>query len=567
MSRFTASPGRAMGLVALAALAFGAALMVWAGTPPGDSYDFNLAWADAFAAALAAGDPYPRHLPGLSFGLGGLDFFFYAPLPFYVAAGPGTWLCPGCSAQQAFAMTGALIWLASAAAFWGAARLFVPAGAALGAAAVYAFLPYHMAADWMIRQAVGEFAAYVFAPLMVRGMVLCLRDRRLGLAFPLGFAGMLLSHLPSALLAAHVFGVLFLLWAMLHPRQAWGGLWRLGVMAGTGLALAGLYWLPALVLIGDVSPQALYEITLLQPARWLYFGDMGLPSRNRLEIVNFTAFVTALVIAATAIACRPRQDVLIWVLAPVLLCAALNTAPTLPLWENWILNRVQFPFRLLLFVDVAAALGAAVLLDGLMRAQGDVRARLLPLSGLAACAVAFAITGYIALRALPEARDRIGAPVAASSVPEYYPPAFYAAVTAEAATRSDNIWLSYEVVEDWATTWRAQDADMADAAILWPEATPRHWRITALPAGPSRLAVPYWRHLKAETEDGAPVALSPDPEFGLVRIDLAAPAEVVDLRLPWHWSETAGLGLSAVGLLGLGAIAATRRRPRVQNGP
>ena len=83
----------------LSALLVAPVLFALLGTPQGHSYGFNLSWHVAFEAAQAQGAVYPRHLPELNFGVGGLDFFFYGPLPFFVAAGPAAWLCPGCAPQ------------------------------------------------------------------------------------------------------------------------------------------------------------------------------------------------------------------------------------------------------------------------------------------------------------------------------------------------------------------------------------------------------------------------------------------------------------------------------------
>lgn len=92
----SAASGPALGLGArlalLAALLVVPVFFALLGTPQGHSYGFNLSWHVAFEAAQAQGALYPRHLPELGFGVGGLDFFFYGPLPFFLAAGPAAWL-------------------------------------------------------------------------------------------------------------------------------------------------------------------------------------------------------------------------------------------------------------------------------------------------------------------------------------------------------------------------------------------------------------------------------------------------------------------------------------------
>src|SRR5690606_40232705 len=73
-------------LFALAALA--CAPMLWLGASNGHSIIYNLVWMKDFAAQLAQGDWYPRWLMHLNHGAGSPVFYFYGPLPFYIAAMP-----------------------------------------------------------------------------------------------------------------------------------------------------------------------------------------------------------------------------------------------------------------------------------------------------------------------------------------------------------------------------------------------------------------------------------------------------------------------------------------------
>lgn len=141
---------------------------------------------------------------------------------------------------------------------------------------------------------------YVFVPVVAHGMLTAIRDRRMGLAMPLGVAGLMLAHLPTTLLAAHVFAATVLVHALHDPCAAGQALPRLAVMGLAGAALAAPFWLPAIVLLADVSPQALYELEIMKPKPWLFFWDSTLPD-TRWEKLNLYVCVAGLAAALLAL--------------------------------------------------------------------------------------------------------------------------------------------------------------------------------------------------------------------------------------------------------------------------
>ncbi len=214
------------------------------GFPAGHSASFNYPWAAQYVQAFGLDALLPRHLPGLWAGLGGYDFFFYAPLPFWLDAAVVSPLCVGCSTEAAFVLTTALIWVASSVTCYLFLRRYFGARHAVFGAIGYAVLPYHLVIDWFARQAIGEFAAYAFIPLVAFGFdALRLKEPR-GWVLSLGVAGTALCHLPTALLAAHVFGVvaLAMLWHKLRRQQQPGAFAR---RLGCRRAAADLFLLAA----------------------------------------------------------------------------------------------------------------------------------------------------------------------------------------------------------------------------------------------------------------------------------------------------------------------------------
>ncbi|MFV0244801.1 MAG: hypothetical protein ACK5IB_07270 [Qingshengfaniella sp.] len=554
------------GLAALlgVVIVLGVAIFTLIGTPLGHSYGFNMAWLVAFDAAASWASPYPRHLPALWDGLGGLDFFFYGPLPFQIAAGPVAALCPGCSPQTLFGLTGGLIWAGSALSFRLFAGRLLPRPAASAAALVWALMPYHLGIDWVVRQAAGEFAAYLFLPLVGHGMLVALQENRTGWSLPLGMAGLTLCHLPTVLLAGHVLGLGMLVWALTHPHRALPVLGRITAMATAGVAAAAIYWLPALILLGDVSPEGLHTPDL-SPTAWYLIGPGILPD-TLYRLALWSCQMAALAAAGGAVLIsrgEMRRQLILWALGPAALVVLLNTSLAAPLWENWIIGQVQFPFRLTVFSDWAAALAAGVLIATLLaRTPPAVRTRRLALAGLAA----LAFSGLIVAAQLPgrviKGIQAKGDPVAMIGAPEYLPPAVFGPLRARLTAGNKPIWEMPRLVRQLA-------AAAPEAGFLQPAQTaPRAWHTPPSDhGGPLRIALPYWPHLTAETESGHPVSLTADPDTGLSVIalspDASSPGPVL-IRLPWHWSEWLGALLSGLGMLGMLAsgLRGWRRIPR-----
>src|SRR5260370_13148871 len=115
---------------------------------------------------------------------------------------------------------------------------------ALWGAIAYMAAPYHLL-DHYMRGAMAEFTAYAALPMVMLGIKLIADGRRSGTAtLPLGYAALILSHLPTALLASCTIIPAYVLFGARH----WSALWRCAVAGGLGLSLASIYLVPALAL-------------------------------------------------------------------------------------------------------------------------------------------------------------------------------------------------------------------------------------------------------------------------------------------------------------------------------
>jgi len=336
----------------------------WFGTPDGSSAYYNLAWAEGFDAAFWDGETYPRRLDTLLAGKGGLDFFFYGPLPFWLNSTLGRALCGGCSAVEAFPLTGAILILLSGPAFYALARRFAAPWASAIGAGIYMLLPYHMLADWWLRQAVGEVAAFIFTPLLLLGAKRILDGERGVLIFALALAGLVLSHLPSVMIMGYFLAGYCALRAWQKRAEPMALLrpgFRLAGAGLLGLALSAVYWLPAIALLDDVSPDALYN-AYANPLNWLFLDGRAAPNP---VTATWTAllYMAAMIVAVAAwwVLRGREQAALGWIAGTVGFAVLMASLPSAPLWAYTPIAAVQFPWRTLMVADLGLGLAAAAL--------------------------------------------------------------------------------------------------------------------------------------------------------------------------------------------------------------
>ncbi|MGE0745009.1 MAG: hypothetical protein AB7K86_07180 [Rhodospirillales bacterium] len=361
------------------------------GQPKGHSAEINLAWHVGFSAELAAGTPYPRWIANGWESLGSPAFYFYGPLPFYVSAaasplapvaGPG-WHALGLSFAVAAALSGVAAWL------W--LRAHAPARVAAVAAAVYVVLPYHFEIDMLRRSALGECWAYVWMPLALAGVDRILAARRGGVALvAAAYAGIAFSHVPSVI----VFGWVPLLYGVVAADAArWRRTAVVAAAAALGLGLAAPYLAPAALMQGDVSFDAAMWSGHFHYGNNFLFRDWSAPLRTSYTARLHLAFaLTALVVATCAVVLRRaggRWTAAVMTVAAVaaFLCLPLSR----PLWDAvGVLQKIQFPFRHMIVLDLcAAALVAAALARALRQRDGRMLAALGGFAVLgAACAAA-----------------------------------------------------------------------------------------------------------------------------------------------------------------------------------
>lgn len=567
---------RSNGRLTACALVFGLALLLvhgLTGTPEGESYKFNLPWFDAFRASFWAGDLYPRFLPDLWYGMGGYDFFFYAPLPFWIATLLGEASCPGCDSGTVFALGGAWMVILSGVTFFLFARRFFDTAWAGFGAMVYAILPYHYLIDWFDRQAVGEVAAMIFLPLIALSMIRLIHDRKGGVVFALSIAALALSHLPTTLITAHLLAALGV-WALVREKawQARARLTaRLAIWGALGVALSAIYWMPALSLLSSVSPDML-ATDYYTPSAWLFLdgrpeisAERALSMKWALALVVVSAIASGLVLRQQ----KAAKALAVWIVGPSLFAFFFMTVFSFPIWEFWILNRVQFPWRTLVVADLSIALAIVVIARQVVATRsGDQVLKLRILAALTSLVLVSA-----ALVQAPKVASAIQGSAALDGgfkpvgTPEYVPPEFlqpalerFRASATDADTGDARYDLFFaEMERSIADAYAALQADAPGAVLIAQPHDRVRLQVELADAASVRVPLFAWPHWRARTMDGQSVPVETDPASGLITVALPAGLSEIELYIAETAPQKIGTAISWIALLLLLLGAAARR--------
>lgn len=565
----------------LVSCAFGLSLALlifhgFSGTPEGESYKFNLPWFDAFRSSFWAGDLYPRFLPDLWYGMGGYDFFFYAPLPFWISTLLGEATCPGCDSGTVFALGGAWMIILSGIAFFPLARRFFPSHWAGYGAILYAVLPYHYLIDWFDRQAVGEVAAMIFLPLIALSMIRLVEEKKGGMLFALSFAALALSHLPTTLITLHLLAGIGL-WTIIQQgewRDRFELIARFSIWGGLGVVLSAFYWMPALGLLNSVSPDML-ATDFYTPTAWLFLDGQPEISPERALVMKWALALVVVIAGASAFILRGQsapRALYVWIIAPSIFAFFFMTIFSYPVWEYWILNRVQFPWRSLVVADLSIALGAITIARSVFRAPAgdDVRRNRL-FAAISAVVLTLTVTVQ-----LPKVANTVEAGNALSGAhkpvgtPEYVPPEFlqpalqrFRATVTDAETGDDRYDLFFAEMENSiADAFRRLQDDAPGATLIALPHDKVQLRVDLALSGIVRVPLLAWPHWRATTDEGAPLTLGVDAALGLITVSLPAGPSMIEFHIAETLPQKVGstISLIALILLAIGTVFATYRR-------
>jgi len=384
---------------------------------PVDTHDgtTHIRRVEALTAALREGVIFPRWFPDhmLGFGKPVLNYYspgFYYPPALLHLAGLDLILSIRVALSLAFGLSAWWMYRLS--------RHFVSVWPAMVGVICFQFFPYRIY-DLFIRGAFPEFCAFVWLPLIAvctlqaakpdrsasDGSSLPLRLAIAGLAW----AGLIVTHNLTALMAVLPLGVVLMLYAVYQYKKRSGVLrvFLIGIApVAVGIVLTAWYVLPALLELGWV----MNGNRLFRGVGMSHFLALG----ELFEIKAFYAYnfpgdrpslpvyviPVALAAGVAALSLQPSAlrllTQLTFPLTLVLGWAMTDASKWLWIRTELFFNQVQFPWRLQIFV----ALGVALLLAASIEALHGKRrkwAKLVPLSSLVISVYLFAYAS-VALR-------------------------------------------------------------------------------------------------------------------------------------------------------------------------
>ena len=368
--------------VAVAAILLVAALVAVSphlliGFPHGHSVNVNIFWHECFSEQLLAGELLPRWLFSFWGGLGAPVFYFYAPFPFYVLSLIDLFPVGRWGDFAVLSIGHLLLFFLSGAAFYVFVRPYTDRFWATVIAIGYMFAPYHYI-DVEVRSAMGEASAYIWIPLILIGVCGPEKKWRSTVLAACGYAGLILSHLPSALLAAPAIALFSVLSG---DRSGWlravGHALVVGVL---GVALSAFYVLPALML-RDTLPHDAW-VSGYGPHYAATSSLIGSSTVSRFsgtvhELLAWTSLVgvgcLALYIAVSKSRFskgleQPSKRMTAAIITVLCLCWFLMSSLSWPIWEYFpFLSEVQFSWRLGVLVDICSLLLVALFAPPVIR--------------------------------------------------------------------------------------------------------------------------------------------------------------------------------------------------------
>jgi hypothetical protein len=503
--------------ILLTALAVVASVLLSLANYPviGDDSDVHPLWLDQFTRMVDLGVAYPRWLPDSFAGFGAATFYFYPPLPFWVAS-----LLRGVYPFQIDYLYNLLSCSAGIVSV-GTAWLFLRGYSAsklwrLTGALLYGFATYRFA-DVFIRNALGETWALIFLPLLFIERSDAFEQVAI---LALAWLGMLLCNLPMAALAAIAVAIRIVL------RRSFREAAYHALAAFVSSLVAAIYLLPALSLRSLIHSSHLWDIYI--PGSPSGIIRIVQPfSNGHLDWLSILVACTLL--AGIAIIFRtfsnPDKRLRPWCWI-ALFCILFQMPGVALLWKDLAPFRfVQFSWRLngllLLAIVIFVASGPQ-----------STRAFLAIFLSIVTLLGAISISRHVAetIRVTPNPY-RIDAP-------EYAPR-----------------WTSNDLHEVIGIVRRrSSDPPALLLGLTMPgdsmtllSRTPREWRFFAKlsRSTPVRFHHFYWPYWKAYA-DSTEIALSPDPN-GFATGQLAAGHFLITLKLIPSQSETIGGTLSIAG--------------------
>lgn len=527
----------------------------------------------AMQLAYQAGDFWPRWITYFHLGYGYPIFNFYPPLVYHLGGLLGL---PGIGAVTAYNLIMAGAWLLGTLGAYRLGRAFLPGSASILAALLWAYAPSRLFEVWNQGSLAQTFGAALIPWIALAAASVARRPARRGVAgLAIPTAALAMTHLPLVIMTA-VFlvpgSLLLVAWeARSNWRAALTRLLALGAGAILALGLAAIFVLPVAGELGyvaaaDQDPVPELLDNFLEP-RDLVRQPAPLDRTDAQFLMLPTMGLSWLVLAVLGLGgllWRRRLGAAAILALGLLALVFLIQEAALPVWTTVpFLANARFAWRFFRIGALIAALaGGGVLLVLPPRRRGIGLAVLLPLVLLTALPWLLLdkpIQQWDNLSALDEIRyEETAFHWGTTSYNEFNP--HWGETVA---------WDPAPDKERYAADPFHLDVQVRDRLEGWPDLQSEPLgggavRVTLTEGRPVRFRQYYYPGWTA-TLDGAPVAITPDTELGLITVDVPAGAHTVTLTYtgtPLQWIATL-ISLLSVGMTGflLGSRRATGEAP------
>lgn len=322
----------------------------------------HLARAGGFYKALLDGQLPVRWAGDLNYGYGMPLFNFVFQMPYlimslFIFLGTGLVTALKLTTLISFVFSGIFMYLF-------AREFFKDEKKAVLVAVFYQFFPFHLV-DMLVRGSIGEMFAFTFLPLVLYGVVLCIKKLSLRalVYIVLGTAGLVLSHLATGAVFLAIAGIFIILFSESRKKT----FIALSSMV-VGLGLSAYYWMPAVIdhkyTYGSLFAKDLYASHFVPFINFFipnFFNSPNLRTGDvpiQVGLFHSIGVLIALWIFFVAKKTKEIDKKLLLFCFTILIVAFFIMQPvSLFVWQNVpLFEQFQFPWRFLGVVGFAMSL-------------------------------------------------------------------------------------------------------------------------------------------------------------------------------------------------------------------
>lgn len=319
-------------------------------------------FAQTFYDAIMRGDYYPSWAMNPNFGVGDVSVRFYPPLTYYSLSLfrfiTGNWFDATClHVAFLFCVSGIGVYLWS--------REWFSHNASLAGAITFIFVPYHFNQVYQAAM-LAEFTAAAFLPFCFLFITRVCRQGKLidmcGLA--VSFSLLILSHLPTLLMASLIFSVYALF--SLKKDSFIKSIFKLSASVLGSLILSSFYWVRMATELNFVKHNSDTFITdyfsyKANFALSYLFPFIERSNVERMSFVNLMLLITLGALLSNALIyfvnarkekSYPITNVVVMTAFAILMIIPLS----IPIWEIIpLVQKIQFPWRWLILISLGTA--------------------------------------------------------------------------------------------------------------------------------------------------------------------------------------------------------------------